>query len=299
MVTKAGDEGTGDRRARGSRATPRARHARAAAPAFGCLPSKLRPPRPHVELVAREALVARLLKSTEPLVVVSAPAGSGKTVTLTQWLGAESRPAIWLRLDGSDNDPLVLLRCLAVALDQTLGVDPEILELLQQRHPPLADRVLPRLAAAVAAAAPFVLVLDDAQLVDNQQAWTHVGLALENLPEGAQMVVATRSDPPLPLGRLRARGELLEVRFEELAFDSEEALALLLLHGAGEGGGAAQGDVVPPDDGGTAGDDGGAAGEGDAEPAFGPDTVAALLEATEGWATGLYLASLTTRGRSP
>ena len=190
----------------------------------GALPSKLRPPRPHVELVAREALVATLLKSTEPLVLVSAPAGSGKTVTLTQWLRAESRPAIWLRLDGNDNDPLVLLRCLAVALDQALGVDPEILELLQLRSPPLVDGVLPGLAAAVADARPFVLVLDDAQLVQKEEAWAHVELVLENLPEGAQVVVATRIDPPLPLGRLRAGGELLELRFEELAFDREEAL---------------------------------------------------------------------------
>ena len=254
------------------RAPSRARRARGTDPGLQCLPSKLRPPRPHVELVAREALVATLLRSTEPLVLVSAPAGSGKTVTLTQWLRSESRPAIWLRLDGSDNDPLVLLRCLAVALDQVLGVDPEILELLQLRSPPLVERVLPGLAAAVAGARPFVLVLDDAQLVQKEEAWAHVELVLENLPEGAQMVVATRSDPPLPLGRLRASGELLELRFEDLAFDRDEALALLRLHGAGEGG---------------------------AEDAGGRDMVAALLEATEGWATGLYLASQTARGRSP
>jgi LuxR family maltose regulon positive regulatory protein len=222
--------------------------------------------------VAREALVATLLKSTEPLVLVSAPAGSGKTVTLTQWLRAESRPAIWLRLDGNDNDPLVLLRCLAVALDQVLVLDPEILELLQLCRPPLVERVLPGLAAVVANARPFVLVLDDAQLVQKDEAWAHVALVLENLPDGAQLVVATRSDPPLPLGGLRARGELLEVRFKELAFDRDEALELLRLH---------------------------AAGEGDTEGADARDTVAALLEVTEGWATGLYLASLTVRGRSP
>ena len=95
---------------------------------FRCPPSKLRPPRPHVELVAREALLEKLLQSSEPLVVVSAPAGSGKTVLLTQWLRAESTPGVWLRLDGNDNDPLVLLRGLVVALDQVLGIDPEILE---------------------------------------------------------------------------------------------------------------------------------------------------------------------------
>jgi LuxR family maltose regulon positive regulatory protein len=248
-----------------------ARSKRAESSPLRCLPSKLRPPRPHVELVTRDALVATLLKSTEPLVLVSAPAGSGKTVSLTQWLHVETRPAIWLRLDGDDNDPLVLLRCLAVALDQVLGVDPEVLELLQLRSPPLVERVLPGLAATVAGARPFVLVIDDAQLVQKQESWAHLELVLENLPEGAQLVVATRSDPPLPLGRLRARGELLEVRFEELAFDDDEALQLLRLQAAGEG---------SVDD--------------DAR-----DTVAALLEATEGWATGLYLAALTARGRSP
>ena len=229
--------------------------------ALRCPPSKLRPPRPHVELVAREALVERLLQSSEPLVVVSAPAGSGKTVLLTQWLRAESSPGAWLRLDGNDNDPLVLLRGLAVALDQVLGIDPEILQLLQLRRPPLVDRILPELATAVAGSPPFVMVLDDAQLVQNEAAWAHVGLVLENLPEGAQLVVASRSDPPLPLGRLRARGELLELRFEELAFDRDEALALLRLHGVGEGGEKTGGP---------------------ARKAEAPDTIAALLEATEG-----------------
>ena len=169
------------------------------------------------------------MKSTEPLVLVSAPAGSGKTVTLTQWLRAEDRPGIWLRLDGNDNDPIVFLRCIAVALDQARWVEPEILELLQLRSPQLVDVVLPGLAATVAGARPFVLVLDDAQLVQKQEAWAYLELVLENLPEGAQLVVATRSDPPLPVGRLRGRGELLEVRFEELAFDGDEALQLLRL----------------------------------------------------------------------
>jgi LuxR family maltose regulon positive regulatory protein len=248
-----------------------------AGPALRCPPSKLRPPRPHVELVAREALVERLLKSGEPLVLVSAPAGSGKTVSLTQWLRAERRPGVWLRLDGNDNDPLVLLRCLAVALDQALGVDPAVLDLLQLPRPPLVNRVLPGLATSVAEAPPFVMVLDDAQLVQNEDAWACVGLVLENLPEGAQLVVASRSDPPLPLGRLRARGELLEVRFEELAFDRDEALSLLRLHGVGDGDGAARSGV---------------------RQAEASATVAALLEATEGWATGLYLAALTMKDRA-
>ena len=122
------------------------------------------------------------------------------------------------------------------------------------------------------------MALDDAQLLQNEAAWAHVGLVLENLPEGAQLVVASRSDPPLPLGSLRARGELLEVRFDELAFDRDEALALLRLHGVGDGGGRTE----SPD-----------------RKVEARDTAAALLEATDGWATGLYLASLTMRGRAP
>ena len=145
-------------------------------------------------------------------------------------------------------------------------------------RPPLVDRILPELATAVAGSPPFVMVLDDAQLMQNDAAWAHVGLVLENLPEGAQLVVASRSDPPLPLGRLRARGELLELRFEELAFDCDEALALLRLHGV---------------------DDGGLRTERLDRKVEARDTVAGLLEVTEGWATGLYLASLTTRGREP
>ena len=261
--------GDGERKAESSRArrTPaRVPSARSAdAPLTPHLPSKFTAPRPHLELVTRQRLVAKLLKSTEPLVLVSAPAGSGKTTSLMQWLAAESRPAMWLRLDANDNDPLLLLRYLAVTLDRVLGVDPDLLELLQLRNPPLVERVLPGIAASVARARPFVLVLDDAQLVQNHEAWGHVGLLLENLPEGAQLVVATRTEPPLPLGKLRARGELLEVRFEELAFGRDEALALLRQQGVGDEG----------------------------------DQIAPLLEATEGWATGLYLASQTAKGRSP
>ena len=254
------------------------RRAKRAGAALRCSPSKLRPPRPHVELVARASLVETLLRSGEPLVLLSAPAGSGKTVALTQWLHAETRPGVWLRLDGGDNDPLVLLRNLAVALDRTLGVDPDVLRSLQLRLPPLTDRVLPGLATAVAGAPPFVLVLDDAQLVRNERAWAPVALVLDNLPEDAQVAVASRCDPPLPLGRLRASGDLLELRFDALAFDTAEALALLRLHGVGDG-------------------DGGA--EDEARQTHERDTVAALLAATEGWATGLYLAALTLRGGSP
>ena len=136
--------------------TPEDGETRGAGSALRCPPSKLRPPRPHIQLVARETLVEKLLRSSEPLVVVSAPAGSGKTVLLTQWLRAESRPRAWLRLDGNDNDPLVLLRGLVVALDQVLDIDPEILELLRLRSPPLVGRVLPELATAVAGSPPFV-----------------------------------------------------------------------------------------------------------------------------------------------
>jgi LuxR family maltose regulon positive regulatory protein len=260
-----------------------ARPRRAPGITFPCLPSKLRPPRPHVALVRRAKLIATLLESTEPLVLVSAPAGAGKTVALTQWVQAQSRPVAWLRLDQRDNDPLLLLRCLATALDRSLGIDPELLELLQRAEPPLVDRFLPGLAETIAAAGPFVLVLDDAQFVQNRESWAHVGLVLEHLAEGAQLVVAGRSEPPLPLARLRASGALLELRFTDLAFCRDEALAMLRLHGMGERDGERPA-VTGRRCTGRA-------------PDGGDDPVAPLLEATEGWATGLYLALLAGRGR--
>jgi LuxR family maltose regulon positive regulatory protein len=225
---------------------------------FQPLSSKLRPPRARLELVARRSLLDRLLHQTEPLVLVSAPAGAGKTTLLTQWFEEDPRPTAWLSLDSRDSDPIVLLRYLALALMDVATVDPAVLDLLQLRSPPVRDRVLPSLAASVRETSPFLLVLDDAHLVEGPPAWDVIASLLDQLAPGSKLALGSRSEPSLRLARLRVEGRLTEVRMDDLAMDHGEARQLLDLHG------------VALDD----------------------DRLQSLLDATEGWATGARL--LTT-----
>lgn len=225
------------------------------------VPVRFRPPVPHVELVERRRLMQRLANTREQLVLVCAPAGAGKSMALRQWVQQDQRPVVWVRLEPADDDPVVLLTTLTQALAAVAAVDPGIPPSLGLAVPPLRERVLPLLGDALSAARPFVLVLDDAQSIAGERAWEVVGFVLRNLPPGAQLAVSSRVDPPLPLARLLAAGELAEIRFSDLAFDAEEATALIALHACRR-----------PD----------------------PDVVAGLLGVTEGWAAGLYLACVAS-----
>ena len=229
-----------------------------APPAF--LPAKLRPPRVHVGLVARRRLQAKLAGAA-PLAVVAAAAGWGKTTALVQWTAGEGRPAAWLRLDAGDNDPVVLLAGLLEVLPPSAGPLAHLAEALHVAAPPVWKTVVPGLAAAVAGAPPFLLVLDDAQQVTNVECWRIVQALLESLPPGARVVVSARTDPPLPLARLQAAGALLSVTGADLAFDLDETKELLELLGL----------RLPADE------------------------VEALCRSTEGWPTGLYLAAAALR----
>jgi LuxR family maltose regulon positive regulatory protein len=230
---------------------------------FEPLGSRLRPPRAQVKLVRRSTLVETLLKTTAALVLVSAPAGAGKSTALAQWAREDPRPTKWLQLDEADNDPVLLLSYLIVSLAGISPVDPALLDLLQLRQPPIADRILPSLAASIAAALPFLLVLDDGHLIHNDASWRIIDCLLEQLPAGAQLAIGSRKDPPLPLARLRAAGHLCAFRMDGLAMDRDEARQLLELNGCR------------------------------AED----DELDAVLTLTEGWATGLYLAILAGQGR--
>ena len=227
--------------------------------------SKLRPPRPQVELVERRTLVARLNALASPLIVVSAPAGAGKTTALLQWAAASDRPSVWLHLEAADDDPVLFLTYLVLALHRVAQVGDHLVGLLQSALPPIDERVLPELAAALESADPFLFVLDDAQMITNPACWRFVACVLDHLPIGGQLALGTRVDPPLNLARMRAAGRVAEIRLRELSFDHAETLDLLRLRG----------------------------------PVADDDTADALLNATEGWATGLCLAALGGRDRSP
>jgi len=245
--TGAGAAGDDDRR------PPQSRH----------MELKLRPPRPTLALVERRSVVAGLAASRAPLVLVSAPAGAGKTLALLQWVEAGERPFVWIKLDTTDDDPVVLLRSLVAGLTAVTAVDRGLLDRLELAAPPVDEEILPGIVAALDSAAPFVLVLDDAQHVDSPRCWQIVAVVVAALPPGAQVALATRKDPPLPLAALRTRGELAEVRGDRLAFSRDETAALLRAHG-------------PRDDASTVDD----------------ATLDAVLAATEGWAAGVYLAVL-------
>jgi LuxR family transcriptional regulator, maltose regulon positive regulatory protein len=246
-----------------STAAARLRGAAVAGAPLQGTPAKLQAPRVRLRSVERRAILEALALAPEPLVLVCAPAGSGKTTVLRQWTEADERPSAWLQLDPSDDDPVVLLIYLARALGTVAAVDRGVEDALHLAVTPLRERVLPLLADALAAAPPFVLVLDDAHLIGSDKCWDVVAFVLRNLPSGAQLALGTRTDPPLPLARLRASGDLAEFRAPQLALDRAEAAELVGLHGC----------------------------------AADETTVDALVSVTEGWATGLHLACLAADGR--
>ena len=223
--------------------------------------AKFNPPPPHLELVERRAILSRLALTREPFVLLSAPAGSGKTAVLRQWVESDPRPSAWLRLDHADDDPVVLLRMLTQAMTAVADVSPAVAKHLDLAVPPVREQVLPLFADALARARPFILVLDDAQTIASGRSWDVIAFLLRNLPPHAQIAVGTRVDPQLPLGRLRVSGDLAEFHLLDLAFDHDEAAALLRLHACCD----ATDDVVD-----------------------------ALLEGTEGWAAGLRLACVAS-----
>ena len=234
------------------------------------LATKLYVPRPQPGFVPRPRLVQALSQGlARGRVLICAPAGFGKTSLLADWARGGGRPVAWLGLDAGDNDPARFWRYVVAALDQAQpGIAGRLGALLGPPAPRSFEGLVTALINELAAQAgrdEVLLVLDDYHLVDSGPVHESVAFLLENLPPGLLVVVSGRADPPLPLPRLRARGQLAELRAAELRFTTGEAAALL---------GAAAGPVLP-------------------------DTAVAVLTArTEGWAAGLQLAALSLRGRA-
>ena len=234
------------------------------------LATKLHVPRPQPGFVPRPRLVEALGEGlARGLIVVCAPAGFGKTALLADWARSGRRPVAWLSLDTADNDPARFWRHAVAALDRARpGIGERAGPLLGPPAPPSFEGLVTALINDLAARPgddEVLLVLDDYHLIDAQPVHASLAFLLEHLPPGLHLVLASRADPPLPLARLRAGGQLAELRAADLRFTAEEAAALLR-----ESAGA---DL----------------------PAA---AVAALAARTEGWAAGLQLAALSLRGQA-
>ncbi|MGH8823890.1 MAG: LuxR C-terminal-related transcriptional regulator [Jiangellaceae bacterium] len=247
-------------------ATPTRRRAPATPPGppFGVIETKLNPPPLRAGTVSRRGLVERLCSLQARVVAVIAPPGYGKTTLLGEWEEADSRPIAWISLDAGDNDPVVLMAHIAVALDRIEPLGPLVFAALSSRGASAMSTVLPRLVAALAAMSrPLALLLDDIHVLDDRACLDVVAELAERLPPGSQLVMTSRTVPDFPLARLRARGALAEVGASDLALDAGGARSLLRNAGVDLPVGA----------------------------------VAELTQRTEGWPTGLYLAALSVQAR--
>ena len=241
------------------------------------LATKLNVPGVRPDLVPRPRLAQRLDEGRgRGLVLACAPAGYGKTVLLAEWVRRGRRPVAWLSLDAGDNDPARFWRHCVAALDRVRpGISERLGPLLGPPPPPSFEPLVTALINEVAglpeADEALLLVLDDYHLISSRLVHESLGFLLAHRPAGLQLALTSRSDPPLGLARLRALGQLTELRAGELRFTPGEAAALLARVAAAPGG-ARPGAPLP-------------------------DAVAAALAArTEGWAAGLQLAGLSLRG---
>src|SRR4051794_17456056 len=232
--------------------------------------TKLHVPAARPGHVRRQALIDLLeAEDMAQLVLVAAPPGSGKTTLLAEWAAvSRSHEFAWLSLDSGDDDPVQFWTGVIEALRTARpGVGAEALAALQAPGTNVRAAVLPPLIEALVAKPgdPLVLVLDDYHLADDGQVHEAVVYLLEHLPRDVRLALTTRSDPPFPLGRMRARGQLLEIRAANLRFSDSEAAGLL---------------------------------NGALGLSLADEQIARLQLRTEGWAAGLQLAGLSLRGRS-
>ncbi len=235
------------------------------------LETKLYIPSTHPAWVFRSRLIAQLAQGLQQgkLTLISAPAGYGKTSLLAEWAAhcAQARPPLaiaWLSLDKSDNDPARFLAYMVSAL-QTVA--PAIPSPAVDTRARLSEPVLITLLNQIGAcASPLALILDDYHYISAQEIHDALAFVLDHQPDNLRLVIATRADPPLPLPRLRARGQLLELRQSELRFTTDETVAFL-------------NETMALD--------------------LSTQDVIALESRTEGWIAGLQMAALSLQGQSP
>ncbi len=230
------------------------------------LTTKIQPPRARAAQVARPRLTARLEQAIgHQLTLISAPAGSGKTTLLSEWLVNCSAPFAWVALDEEDNDAARFMGyCIAALRTLSPQLGATAMALLQTPEPlePVLITLMNELISLQQT--DFLLILDDYHLIHNQAIQRAMTFLLEHQPAHMHLVIASRVDPPFPLARLRARGELNELHLGDLRFTPEETIdfcqQVMGLH-------------------------------------LDPEHIATLEERTEGWIAGLQLAALSLHGR--
>ena len=231
------------------------------------LATKLYVPTLRPKIVPRPHLTERLnegLSASCKLTLISGPAGFGKTTLVSEWIASCGRPVAWLSLDEGDNEPARFLNYLIAAL-QTIATDigEGVLPMLQSPQPPSAESILTALLNEITIMPDnFVIVLDDYHVIDSKPVDDAITFLLEHLPPHMHLVIATREDPHLPLARLRARGQLTELRAADLRFTPSEASEFLNY---------VMGLNLSEED------------------------IAALEARTEGWIAGLQLAAISMR----
>ena len=243
---------------------PRLRTVRTSSiPASDLLVSKLLPPLVRPGTVPRSTLIDRLAKGDiGAIVAVTAPAGYGKTTLLSHWARRDGRPFAWVSLDEADNDPKVLLRYVAEALDAVEPIDGRVFDALASPVSSVALSVVPRLGSALRSMrAPVVLVLDDVHVLRDRECRDALSVLAEHVPTGSLLVLSGRDPPPLRVARLRAEGRIVEVGLADLSLTREGAAALLKNAGV----------------------------------SLGETEVGEVHRRTEGWPAGLYLAALCLR----
>jgi LuxR family maltose regulon positive regulatory protein len=197
------------------------------------------------------------------VVLISAPAGYGKSTVAAEWARLDPRDVGWVRLGQPDNDPVVLLNHIAAALEQVGPIPEDLRDELSRQTPRIDEVALPLLAAALSECGRSILVLDDVHVITAEKGRAILTVLADHVPSGSQVMLVTRGDPGVPLGRLRTSGDLVEVDARLLALDTEETRAV-----------AASGGLELTD-----------------------EAAEALRERTEGWAAAVVLAALSLRDR--
>jgi LuxR family maltose regulon positive regulatory protein len=196
------------------------------------LETKYRVPARRLGLVERPRLNVRLAAGLEaPLMLVSAPAGFGKTTLLVEWLAtavADGCTVAWLSLDSRDNDPAAFWAYLATAIESAApGVGAAALSVLQSPGTSTESAISTLLGDLGEFAGEIVLILDDFHAIEAREVNDGIAFLLENLPAGVHLVIASRADPSLQLAKLRSRGGLVEIRATDLRFTEPEVVAYL------------------------------------------------------------------------